>query len=64
LTIAHQFLEQIEKEIRDAIFGNCSTIYCFAVGPDDAKIMSAKLALSGFAKSATWPVPIHNRNAR
>jgi type IV secretory pathway TraG/TraD family ATPase VirD4 len=43
LTIAHQFLEQIDKEIRDAILGNCSNLNCFAVGPDDAKIMSSKM---------------------
>lgn len=43
LVIAHQFLKQIDEEIRDAILGNCSTLYCFAVGPDDAAIMAEKL---------------------
>lgn len=40
LTVAHQFLEQINPEIRAAILGNCSTLNCFSVGPEDAQIMA------------------------
>ena len=36
LTLAHQFISQLEPEIRDAVLGNCSTIISFRVGAEDA----------------------------
>lgn len=39
LTIAHQYIEQMEESVRDAVFGNVGTTICFRVGPLDAEIM-------------------------
>jgi len=36
LSIAHQFIKQIEEPIRDAVFGNLGSIVAFRVGVDDA----------------------------
>ena len=38
LTLAHQFLSQLDEQVRDAVLGNCSTIVSFRVRPDDAQI--------------------------
>jgi len=38
LTLAHQFISQLDEEIQDAVLGNCSTIISFRVGPNDAPI--------------------------
>jgi type IV secretory pathway TraG/TraD family ATPase VirD4 len=39
LTLAHQYLGQLEESLREAIFGNVGTIIVFAVGPEDAKFL-------------------------
>lgn len=39
LTIAHQYIEQMEEEVRSAVFGNVGTIISFRVGPFDAEIL-------------------------
>ena len=39
LTIAHQYIEQMEEEVRDAVFGNVGTIVAFRVGPFDAETL-------------------------
>jgi hypothetical protein len=39
LTLAHQFISQLDEEIRDAVLGNCSTIVSFRVGAEDAPII-------------------------
>ena len=39
LTIAHQYIEQVDEEIRAAIFGNVGTIITFRVGPFDAEVL-------------------------
>ncbi len=39
LTIAHQYVEQMEEEVRNAVFGNVGTIISFRVGPFDAEIL-------------------------
>ncbi|MCA9379132.1 type IV secretion system DNA-binding domain-containing protein [Candidatus Dojkabacteria bacterium] len=44
LTIAHQFIEQIEPGIRNAIFGNVGTLINFAVGPHDADYLVKEYA--------------------
>jgi type IV secretory pathway TraG/TraD family ATPase VirD4 len=38
LTLAHQFISQLDEEIRDAVLGNCSTKIAFRVGAEDAKL--------------------------
>lgn len=40
LILAHQYIEQLDKKIRAAIFGNVGTIISFKVGVDDAKYLA------------------------
>jgi len=39
LTIAHQFIKQIEENIRDAVFGNVGSMAVFRVGAEDAEFL-------------------------
>ncbi len=39
LTIAHQYIEQMEETVRDAVFGNVGTTIAFRVGPLDAEVL-------------------------
>jgi len=39
LVLAHQFLSQIEEQVRDAILGNVGTTIAFRVGPNDAEVL-------------------------
>ena len=39
LTLANQYIEQMEEEVRDAVFGNVGTLICFRVGPFDAETL-------------------------
>lgn len=39
LIIAHQYVEQMEEEVRDAVFGNVGTTVAFRVGPFDAETL-------------------------
>jgi hypothetical protein len=43
LTLAHQFISQLDPEIRDAVLANCSTIVSFRLGPEDAPIIARAL---------------------
>lgn len=40
LTVAHQYIEQLDEEIKAAIFGNIGTIISFRIGAEDAKFLS------------------------
>lgn len=44
LTIAHQFIAQLEEDIRDAVFGNVGSICAFRVGHDDAEYLEKQFA--------------------
>ncbi len=44
LIVAHQYIEQLEEEVRDAIFGNVGTIIAFRVGAADADFMETEFA--------------------
>jgi hypothetical protein len=39
LVIAHQYVEQMEEEVRAAVFGNVGTTVAFRVGPFDAEVL-------------------------
>jgi CxxC-x17-CxxC domain-containing protein len=39
LIVAHQYIGQLEEEVRDAIFGNVGTIVTFRVGATDAEYL-------------------------
>ena len=42
LNIAHQFIAQLEENIKDAVFGNVGSIAAFRVGSDDAKYLESQ----------------------
>jgi energy-coupling factor transporter ATP-binding protein EcfA2 len=44
LTIAHQYVEQMEEDVRNAVFGNVGTIVSFRVGPFDAEVLESIFA--------------------
>lgn len=44
LTIAHQYIEQMEEEVRNAVFGNVGTTISFRVGPFDAEVLETVFA--------------------
>ncbi len=39
LTVAHQYIEQMEEEVRAAVFGNVGTMIVFRVGATDAEYL-------------------------
>jgi len=39
ITLAHQYIAQIQEEVRDAVFGNVGTIITFRVGAADAEFL-------------------------
>jgi len=39
LILGHQYIAQMEEEVRDAVFGNVGTIICFRVGAEDAEFL-------------------------
>lgn len=60
LTIAHQFLAQIDEKIRSAVFGNVGSMAVFRVGQDDAEFFEKQFAPTFSAKDFT---NIENYNA-
>jgi len=44
LTIAHQYIEQMEEEVRSAVFGNVGTMITFRVGAYDAEVLEKEYA--------------------
>lgn len=40
LTVANQFIGQLEEEVKNAIFGNIGTLMCFRVGVADANYLA------------------------
>ncbi|HMO81179.1 MAG TPA: type IV secretion system DNA-binding domain-containing protein [Pyrinomonadaceae bacterium] len=44
LVLAHQYLTQLEPNIRDAILGNAGTIIVFRIGANDAETISMEFA--------------------
>jgi len=39
LTVAHQFIAQLDEDIRDSVFGNVGSIAAFRVGSEDAEFL-------------------------
>ena len=40
LVLAHQYLSQLDPQVRDAILGNAGTIVSFRTGSEDAEILA------------------------
>lgn len=60
LTIANQYIAQIDDKIREAIFGNVGSMAAFRVGNEDATILEKQFAP---VFSASDLMNIENRNA-
>ncbi|MDI6815333.1 MAG: hypothetical protein QMC90_04560, partial [Dehalococcoidales bacterium] len=39
LVLAHQYIDQLDEELRKAIFGNVGTIIAFPVGPENGEFL-------------------------
>ncbi|MBI5139907.1 MAG: type IV secretion system DNA-binding domain-containing protein [Candidatus Vogelbacteria bacterium] len=44
LTLAHQFIAQLEDEVKDAVFGNVGSILAFRVGAPDTELLLKQFA--------------------
>ncbi len=44
LTIAHQFIAQLDENIKDAVFGNVGSMAAFRVGPEDGEFLAHQFA--------------------
>jgi hypothetical protein len=60
LSVAHQFLNQIDEKTRDAVFGNVGNMAVFRVGEEDAEFFAKQFAP---VFEALDFVNIENRNA-
>ncbi len=60
LTIAHQFIAQIDEKIRDSVFGNVGSIATFRVGSEDAEMLAKQFDPIFFPSDL---MNIENRNA-
>jgi hypothetical protein len=59
LTVAHQFIAQLQDEIKNAIFGNVGTMTIFRVGGDDAEALEPYFTPT-FTKTDLASLPIGN----
>jgi hypothetical protein len=60
LTIAHQFIAQIDEDIKNAVFGNVGSMGVFRVGPDDASFLEKQFEPVFTARDL---MNVDNRNA-
>jgi tRNA isopentenyl-2-thiomethyl-A-37 hydroxylase MiaE len=60
LTVAHQFIAQLDNNIRDAVFGNVGSMALFRVGFEDAQTLEKQVAPTFTASDL---MNIENRNA-
>ncbi|HEU4677510.1 MAG TPA: DUF87 domain-containing protein [Candidatus Paceibacterota bacterium] len=60
LTIAHQFIAQLDEPIRDAVFGNVGSLAAFRVGPEDAEFLEKQFSPTFTAQDL---MNVENRNA-
>ena len=42
LTLAHQYMHQLDPEVRHAVLGNAGTLISFRIGPEDASVIAAE----------------------
>ena len=60
LTVAHQFIAQLDEKIRDAVFGNVGSMASFRVGSEDGAVLEKQFAPTFMASDL---MNIENRNA-
>jgi CxxC-x17-CxxC domain-containing protein len=44
ITLGHQYITQMEEEVRDAVFGNVGTLAVFRVGAEDAEFLEREFS--------------------
>ena len=59
LTVAHQFISQLDDQIKEAVFGNVGTICSFRVGVEDSEFLENQFAPK-FTKTDLINLPIGN----
>ena len=59
LTVANQYISQMNDTVRDAVFGNVGTMICFRVSADDSPILSKQFEPNFEALDL---LQMHNRN--
>jgi hypothetical protein len=59
LTIAHQFIAQLDPKIKDAVFGNVGSMAAFRVGPEDAQFLEQQFT-PVFTANDLMNVPNYN----
>jgi hypothetical protein len=60
LNIAHQYIAQLQENIKDAVFGNVGSMAAFRVGSDDAEYLERQFAPVFTARDI---MNVENRNA-
>ena len=60
LTIAHQFISQLEEKIKNSVFGNVGSMAVFRVGYEDAEFLEKQFAPVFTANDI---INLDNRNA-
>jgi hypothetical protein len=63
LTVAHQFIAQLDENIKDAVFGNVGSMVTFRVGPDDGSFLEHQFEPT-FDSRDLINVPNYNGYAR
>lgn len=63
LTVAHQFIAQLDPVIKDAVFGNVGSLAAFRVGNDDSQFLEQQFA-PVFSASNLMNVPNYNAFVR
>lgn len=53
LTLSHQYMEQLDKSVREAVLGNVGTIVAFRVGHQDADVLEQEFGASYRARHFT-----------
>jgi hypothetical protein len=56
LTLAHQNLSQLPKELQDSILANCGIVSCFRVSRKDAEIMAKELLTPLYRLPPGWEI--------
>jgi len=60
LTVAHQYIAQLDEKIKNSVFGNVGSMAAFRVGQEDAEFLEKQFAPTLTAKDITG---LSNRNA-
>ncbi|MFN3187931.1 MAG: type IV secretory system conjugative DNA transfer family protein [Candidatus Paceibacteria bacterium] len=63
LTMAHQFIAQLDEKIKDAVFGNVGSLASFRVGSDDAQFLEHQFSPI-FTANDLMNVPNYNAFVR